>query len=443
MNEENSHSNMAALSVPAPAVPVEQLRRSLGNEWHARPLIGQSSPLRCSHMVLLRGETSLDERREQFAAFCDKHGQSTPAQNSRHHSVQIGNCLLKWEGHTEADSYTLLVAGNSEPAFAKPALDFLDRDPRDALREELFLGVHIEVMTANEAPDEGHLDRLRGHLGNSDIYGGTIAGGVAELWSSFQLDADGFVHLVLLDRGLGEKRLARYLQRVLEIESYRFLAMLALPSAREVMGVLGSYDPELDEIMAELAHRDADPSQDQLLDRITRIAAGVEHVAAIHAYRFAAARAYNGIVERRLAELFEKPFGNASRYGTFLQKTLQPAMRTCEAAERRTQELAQRITRATQLLDSMVDMDQKKQNQAILEGMAERAALQLRLQQSVEGFSIFAITYYAVGLVGYLLKSGKSLGLDVNPDLLTGLSAPVVLGVVWWAVRSVKKRLQS
>ena len=90
----------------------------------------------------------------------------------------------------------------------------------------------------------------------------------------------------------------------------------------------------------------------------------------------------------------------------------------------------------------MVDMDQKKQNQAILEGMAERAALQLRLQQSVEGFSIFAITYYAVGLVGYLLKSGKSLGLDVNPDLLTGLSAPVVLSVVWWAVRSVKKRLQ-
>ena len=146
MNEDSSHSNMAAQPVPAPAVPVEQLRRSLGNEWHARPLIGQSSPLRCSHMVLLRGETSLDERREQFAAFCDKHGQSTPAQNSRHHSVQIGNCLLKWEGHTEADSYTLLVAGNSEPAFAKPALDFLDRDLRDALREELFLGVHIEVM---------------------------------------------------------------------------------------------------------------------------------------------------------------------------------------------------------------------------------------------------------------------------------------------------------
>lgn len=417
-------------------------RVALSNEWHARPLLALPSPLRCSHIVCLRGEVSLEERRERFAAFCQAQGQSGPGKNSRHHSVQVGNCLLKWEGHTEADSYTLLVAGNAEPPFAAPALTFLDASMRSQLLGELFIGVHVEVISSTESPENSRLQRVRSLLGSSEVYGGTVSAGKGEIWSSFRLDAEGFLRVVIVDCGLSEARLSRHLQRVLEVETYRMLAMLGLQAAREVMGTLGELEPALDEVMEQIAHRDADPALERLLQRITRIAAKVEHVAAAHAYRFAAARAYNGIVERRLAELSETQKDSAPRYTTFLQKTLMPAMRTCEAAERRTQELAQRVTRATQLLDSMVDMDQKKQNQAILESLAERANLQLRLQQSVEGFSIFAITYYAVGLLGYLFKSGKTLGLAVDPDLLTGITAPIVLAVVWLSVRSIKNRLK-
>ena len=418
------------------------LRVALSNEWHARPMLSLPSPLRCTHLVCLRGEGSLRERRDRFARFCAEQGQSAPGDNSRHHSVRVGTCLMKWEGHTEADSYTLLISGNGEPPFSASALEFLDASMRSEILAGLFLGVHVEVIACGDTGPEDRLQRVRSLLGSTDIYGGTLSGGKGELWSSFRLDAEGFLRVVIMDCGLGEARLSRNLQRILETETYRMLAMLALPEAREVMGVLGELEPELDEVMAQLAHRDADPAQERLLERITRIAARVEHIAAAHAYRFAAARAYHGIVDRRLTELDEHSKEAAPRYTTFLLKTLLPAMRTCDAAERRTQELAQRITRATQLLDSMVDMDQKKQNQAILESMAERANLQLRLQQSVEGFSIFAITYYAVGLLSYLFKSGKELGLGLDADLLTGLSAPAVLAVVWLSVRSVKRRLK-
>jgi uncharacterized membrane-anchored protein len=194
--------------------------------------------------------------------------------------------------------------------------------------------------------------------------------------------------------------------------------------------------------MSELAGSSDEAKQEEQLRTLSGLAARVEHIVAANAYRFAAARAYTGIVERRIGELREEEMGAAPRYSTFLLKSLLPAMRTCDAAEQRTHELAQRVTRATQLLNSMVDMVQSKQNQEILEGMAERAALQLRLQQSVEGFSIFAITYYAVGLLGYLLKSTKQLGLSADPDLVTGLAAPLILAVVWLSVRSVKKRLR-
>lgn len=418
------------------------MRVSINNEWHARPLLAMPAPMRCSHIVRLREDSSLGTRRDEFAAFCRAQGQATPGDGSRHHTLRTGNGLLKWEGHTEADAYTLLISGNGEPPLTVPALSFLDEHMRTQLDEGLFIGLHLEVLPSANSTPEARLQRARALLGNNEIYGGAFAGGMGELWSSFRLDAHGFLQILIIDTGLGEARLARHLQRILEVETYRMLAMLALPTARDVMATLGELEPDLDQVMAQLAHHDADPAQERLLERITKIAAQVEHVAAVHAYRFAAARAYNGIVERRLSELGEKPSANAPRYTTFMLKTLQPAMRTCEAAERRTQELAQRVTRATQLLDSMVDMDQKKTNQAILESLAERANLQIRLQQSVEGFSIFAITYYAVGLLAYLLKSTKAVGLGVNPDLITGFSAPVVLAVVWLAVRSIKKRLK-
>jgi uncharacterized membrane-anchored protein len=430
------------ISTGASAAELAKVRVALSNEWHARPMMAMPSPLRCSHLVSLRGDASLEQRRGQFADFCASQGQSSPGENSRHHSVKVGNCLVKWEGHTEADSYTLLVSGNAEPPFATPALAFLDADMRKQLMDGLFLGVHVEIIPCSEVSGEDRLPRMRSLLGSNEIYGGSLAEGKGELWSTFRLDADGFLRVAIMDCKLGEARLSRLLQRVLELETYRMLAMLGLPAAREVMGILGELEPALDEVVEQIANRDEDPALERLLERITRIAAKVEHVAAVHAYRFAASRAYNGIVDRRLSELGETQKGSAPRYTAFLQKTLTPAMRTCDAAEHRTQELAQRVTRATQLLDSMVDMDRKKQNQAILEGMAERANLQLRLQQSVEGFSIFAITYYAVGLLGYLLKSGKTLGLHVNPDLLTGISAPLVLALVWLSVRSVKRRLK-
>jgi uncharacterized membrane-anchored protein len=126
-----------------------------------------------------------------------------------------------------------------------------------------------------------------------------------------------------------------------------------------------------------------------------------------------------------------------------LLRSLQPAMRTCDATERRADELARRVARAANLLDTMVDMVQKKQNQELLHSMAERARLQLRLQQAVEGFSIFAISYYAVGLLAYGFKALKSVGVHLDDALLTGLSAPVVFAVVWITVRSVRRKLAT
>ena len=101
--------------------------------------------------------------------------------------------------------------------------------------------------------------------------------------------------------------------------------------------------------------------------------------------------------------------------------------------------LAERIDRASDLLRTRVDITREKQNQQLLEQMNKRSQLQLRLQETVEGLSVAAITYYTVGLIGYAAKSLKSVGIHLNPELVMGLSIPLIAGSVWLSMRSMRK----
>lgn len=417
-------------------------RIELSNEWHARPSLSLPPPFRCTHVVEVTREDGLRQRREELAGFCAEFGQAAPARGVRHHSVEIGSCLVKWEQHTEAVSHTIFVPGNGSPPFSQTAIDFLSRAKADELIEGMFVGVQVEVLFAEREEDPFGYRMAQSLLGSEAIYGGRMSARTAAVWSSFKLDARGFVRLLIVVLEENEERLSRLLHRLLDLETYRMMAMLALPKAREVMGALGVLEPDLDEVMRDLAEERDAVDQEGSLHRITGVAAKVEHIASAHAYRFAAARAYAGIVERRSAEVDEEILGDHQRYTVFLLRSLQPAMRTCDAAERRVHDLAQRVGRAASMLDTMVDVVKKKQNQAILASLAQSARLQLKLQQAVEGFSIVAISYYAVGLLGYGLKSAKAAGLPLNPDLATGIAAPVVLAVVWLSIRKIRRQLE-
>ena len=114
-------------------------------------------------------------------------------------------------------------------------------------------------------------------------------------------------------------------------------------------------------------------------------------------------------------------------------------MNTCVATAQRQLALSERVARVSQLLSTRVNITQERQNRAVLEQMNGRAKLQLRLQETVEGLSIAAVTYYIVGLIAYVAKGAKASGVDLNPDVVTGLSIPVVLIVVAFGVRQIRR----
>jgi uncharacterized membrane-anchored protein len=73
--------------------------------------------------------------------------------------------------------------------------------------------------------------------------------------------------------------------------------------------------------------------------------------------------------------------------------------------------------------------------------MNERTRLQLRLQATVEGLSVAAISYYVVGLCGYLIKAAYDAGiLRVDPSYATAAVVPLTVLAIWWVVRRIRRR---
>jgi uncharacterized membrane-anchored protein len=223
-----------------------------------------------------------------------------------------------------------------------------------------------------------------------------------------------------------------------EIDTYRMMAFLALPLAKNLSPQLTEADGELTEITRQMAHASQE-DEPILLDRLTKLASKIEASISASDYRFSAAHAYYAIVERRINELRELRIPGMQPFREFMERRLTPAMDTCDSIARRQKMLAERIDRASDLLRTRVDITREKQNQQLLEQMNKRSQLQLRLQETVEGLSVAAITYYTVGLIGYAAKSMKSVGIHLNPELVMGLSIPLIAGSVWLSMRSMRK----
>ena len=120
-----------------------------------------------------------------------------------------------------------------------------------------------------------------------------------------------------------------------------------------------------------------------------------------------------------------------------MQRRLSPAIATVDATAQRMSYLSARVSRTSALLRTRVDIQTETQNQQLLEKLTRGQELQLRLQSTVEGLSIAAISYYVISLLLYLAKAGKAAGLLIQPELLTGLMIPVVVWLVWRATRRI------
>jgi uncharacterized membrane-anchored protein len=294
---------------------------------------------------------------------------------------------------------------------------------------------------------EGDVDDLEGmrQTGESWIEGRETMASLLGLRRScvmtdFRLRDSGFEHLLVISPpGTTELRVGRISQRLLELETYRLMALRGLPVAKEMGPLLTQAESQLAEIMARMEN--AETSDQELLNTLIGLAARIERATATHMYRFSATMAYQSLVEQRIEQLRETPIPGTQTVGEFMLRRLSPAIATVQATSQRLSSLSQRVERASALLRTRVDIATESQNQMLLEKLTKGQDLQLRLQSTVEGLSIAAIAYYVVSLILYVGKAGKAAGLPVNPEILAGALIPLVLAGVWWGTRQIHKKL--
>ena len=427
--------------------PAEHPQRSiLAREVHARPFAPLSAPERASHIAMLSGDGEIAGDRAHLVRLCERLGVAAPAETN-HAFVDLGAFRVKWERHGEFCTWTFFVRGRFEDPFDSPALATVPEDWLAGLPGQRLVATHLAVEPQEQPRHRA--DMLLRWFNREYLAGSRIANGVAEAWTDFRLHGDGFSRILVQDRGfLDPYQAGRVVQRLLEIETYRLMALLALPVAREAGPRITAVDRDLaviTETMGRLGRTGAEPGAERhLLERLIGQAGEIERLTAASDYRFGAARAYYALIESRIAELDEQRIDAAvPTIGEFMERRLAPAMRSCTATSERLRTMAERLARAGTLLRTRVDIALEAQNQELLSSMDRRARLQLRLQQTVEGLSVAAISYYVVGLLGYALRAVEAAGIAVRHDLFTGLAIPVVLFLVWRGVRRLRRHISA
>lgn len=414
------------------------LRHALTRELHARPFASLVAPQRTTHLALLSGEGAGEADRAHVARLCRHFGAAPPGEGETHLMAELGPFQLKWERHTEFSTYTFFAqpepgaAAAPPDPFQAPAIALVPKDWLEGLPGELLVGVHL-ALEAAQAP-ERDVEALVRLFGTSNVAGSRVAGGAADIWMDFALREDGFGRILVHDRRLYPRQAGRVVQRLLEIETYRMMALLALPVARGNSRALTAAYERLQAITARMTEIAELEDERGLLAELTGLSAEIEDMAAASSYRFGAARAYYALVQHRVEELREERIEGFQTVREFLERRLAPAMRTCQAVAERLETLSGRVSRASELLRTRVDIQLEAQNRDLLRSMNRRARLQLRLQQTVEGLSVAAISYYLVSLVGYGARAVKGLGVPLDVDLVTGLAIPVVAGAVGYGI---------
>ncbi len=406
-------------------------RDQLLAEAHARPSTPLKAPLAASRIATLSGEGGAAADRAHMAALCRKLGAGEPGPEARWGLVDGGTWRLRWERHTEVSTWTAFRdQPDEEPgSFHSTALDALPQDWLAALPGEVLAATHVALVET--APRSSV-------FADADLVASEVAGGTVQVFTDFRPGPDGFTRFVVVQAAGGPVLAGRIVQQLFEIETYRLLALLAFPAAQASAREIGAMEAEAAEAAAQVAQAGGVEADRELLARLAGLAGRAEALAAATGFRFAASRAYHGLVQERIAQLNERPLEGRPSIRDFMERRLAPAMRTAAAAAERQRDVIARVARTTQMLAARVEIAAEATSASLLASMDRRAQLQLRLQETVEGLSVAAIAYYALGLLKFGIEAVAKLDHRIDPTLTAGLAAPIVVFCAWMFLRSIR-----
>ena len=420
-------------------------RYQLANELHARPFPFHSAPGMVAFLALKEPENAAQrdrsEDRKNLIELLDRFGAPHPKEDATHYFGDLGRFKLKWEAHTEFVTYTIFLNNLSEKPFDGICFDAFPKDWLESLSSLRISSVILrhETMSDQENSSEIISKKLANWFVPESLAVSKVLDGSAVVASDFRIDEVGHQRFVLfVDPLTDERRVGRIIQRLCEIEMYKSMSMLGFARVRSMARQMGNIDTELSHIMSDM--NDGKVAAEVTLDNLLKVSTELETLSAAASFRLGATEAYEAIVHQRIGVLREERFKGRQTFSEFMMRRYDPAMRTVKSSRVRLGNLADRAIRAGDLLRTRVDVERSAQNQALLTSMDKRADLQLRLQKTVEGLSVVAISYYAVSLVSYLLYP-LAENYSVTEGFLTSIITLPVVGLVYLMIRRIRSKM--
>lgn len=445
------HDRGAGDSAPrgrATTIESHPLRGSIWRELHARPYVRFSAPAHVFHFAFLTGEGADEADRTSRARLREDMGLRATYETPRHaiHATTVaglGRLVVAWERHSEFVAYTFFVyelEGKFRP-FGLAAGDVLPAGFPGQVGVPPLVAARVAIGSRDEIPEtpESLAALFEGHTVN----GSQVMDGQADAWSCYRVHEDGFGRIAVVIGETSPHALGRTVERLLSIEDLCHLTLISLPLARETRADLAACESRLVLEMDALRVADSLDEKRAVLSSLLGLAARVENLRARVSNRFAASSAYFSLLESRFAELREGKIERVLRLSRFVMRRLVPAAETHRTVLERMTTLSERIDRAADLLRTAVDLHVEEQNQRLLESAAKTARLQLRLQHAVEGLSVVIVTYYALGLIDYLLRGWRSYRMGLDVDRVLGVAVPIVLLLVWGVVHLIRRRARD
>ncbi|HJP69964.1 MAG TPA: DUF3422 domain-containing protein [Sphingomicrobium sp.] len=378
-----------------------QSRERVLAELHARPFVPLPTGTRLLHFAFQTTRDGAERDREAMVRLAAVEGRDTAGLNERY--LILNGDRLRWERHGEFVSYTFVVAPDESATwpggYTPPG--------------ELLVAVDLR-LTGNE-------------LAPSRLVEAAIVDGDGRLTSDFLPNAAGFVEIVVANKKMSDETAGATVQRILELETYRCFALLGLPVAEAAASAIGRIEAELPLVMERMDAAYSLEDNRELLDRLTALTVDLERNSAATHFRFGATRSYAEIVHLRLETLAELRDSGQAGLAAFFLRRFDPAIRFCSTISDREANLARKLTRAAQLLRTRVEIALQSQNRDLLAGMGDRLRLQLRLQRTVEGLSVVAVSYYAAGLLHYLLDGAGRRWSSIDAPLVVGGAVPLII----------------
>ncbi len=415
----------------------------LYDELHSRPFQRISGDVSITHIAVLANQQERKVQSEQIQKLLSMLGMEGDAVDQACNIYTSDDLRIRWEQHLEFTSLTITDSregvASTQPFFTT-ALDRLPDGWLSRYPGKTVAAFHMRIQNLKGA-DLPAPDDVRAQLDNMQMIGSLPQNGAAQIWTTFRTHGDNFGRFLIFNNSMSKGQMGRMVQRVIEVETYRLLALLGLKEARNLSPVVA----DMDSRMADLTRRlsTGEKSNDtELLGELINLSADIEAERARTTFRFNASRSYHDVMAARLDELREDEVSGHLTLKEFLIRRLTPAVRGCETMHNRLDDLSRRVNRASDMMRTRVEMAIQNQNQQLLSSMDRRSRIQLAMQHTVEGLSVAAISYYAVGLVKYLIDAAVTAGAPIDKEISTGVSVPLVIGTVWFITRKIHSRFK-